>query len=69
MAVIDDNPAAGGQIWRGAVVHDSTAVIDGQGGGGPLMIRTRSPAGVRAWSPRGIVLATGARERFLPFPG
>ena len=97
VAVIDDNPAAGGQIWRGgpsaspvtapvtapdttsawfhrlsrcgAVVHDSTAVIDGQGGGGPLMLRTRSPAGVRAWRPRGIVLATGSRERFLPFPG
>lgn len=87
--VIDDNPAAGGQIWRGgsaaapgsmpwferlaasgASVHGSTTVIDVRGrGDGPPAVRTRSPDGVVEWRPRAIVLATGGRERFLPFPG
>jgi len=90
VAVIDDNPAAGGQIWRGgpvdaaphaaawfdrlvrcdADVHGSTAVVDVQPrADGPPLIRTRSPAGIVTWRPRAIVLATGGRERFLPFPG
>jgi NADPH-dependent 2,4-dienoyl-CoA reductase/sulfur reductase-like enzyme len=90
VAVLDDNPAAGGQIWRGgpdasaveaapwferlarcgAVVHAATAVSDVvPRDGGPPTILVRSPEGLRAWHARGIVIATGARERFLPFPG
>ena len=90
VAVIDDNPAAGGQIWRGgaavaageacrwfdrlsrsgAALHESTAVIDARPrSDGPPVIRTRSPEGVAEWRPRAIVVATGGRERFLPFPG
>lgn len=90
VAVIDDNPSAGGQIWRGgpagatpaaatwfdrlarsgAQRHGSTAVIDVRPRlDGPPLIRVRSPDGVATWRPRAIVLATGARERFLPFPG
>jgi len=90
VAVIDDNPGVGGQIWRGgpglgapaaaswfgrlagsgAVVHGSTAVIDVRPrSDGPPLVRTRSPAGVATWRAAAIVLATGGRERFLPFPG
>jgi len=90
VAVLDDNPAAGGQIWRGgpdasagealpwferlarcgAVVHAATTVSDVvPRDGGPATIVVRSREGSRAWHARGIVLATGARERFLPFPG
>jgi D-hydroxyproline dehydrogenase subunit alpha len=84
--VIDDNPAAGGQIWRGgapaatawlerlarsgAVLHPSTTVIDvAPQNGGPPGVTTHAAAGGAVWQPRTIVLATGARERFLPFPG
>ncbi|MFM7245752.1 MAG: FAD-dependent oxidoreductase [Planctomycetaceae bacterium] len=90
VVVVDDNPAVGGQIWRGgpggasrdaqpwferlatsgAEVHGATALIDVRPhDDGPPLIRTRSPAGVVSWRPRGVILATGSRERFLPFPG
>jgi NADPH-dependent 2,4-dienoyl-CoA reductase/sulfur reductase-like enzyme len=90
VSVIDDNPAAGGQIWRGgpgaaggdaqrwldrfarsgAELQPATAVIDVRPGDGlPATIRTRSPAAVMAWRPRSLILAAGARERHLPFPG
>lgn len=84
--VIDDNPAAGGQIWRGggpatsgwlerltrsgASLHPATAVIDvAAREAGPPAVIARGAAGVDVWEARTIVLATGARERFLPFPG
>ena len=88
--VIDDNPAAGGQIWRGgpgggapaatawlarlarsgASLHPATTVIDVMPQeGGPPAIATHAAAGVGVWQARTIVLATGTRERFLPFPG
>ena len=83
--VIDDNPAAGGQIWRGgapqatawldrlarsgASLHPATSVIDVvPREAGPPAVITRA-ADVSVWQARTIVLATGARERFLPFPG
>lgn len=90
VSVIDDNPAAGGQIWRGgpkeiaaearpwldrlarsgADLQAATAVIDVRPAAGlPATIHTRSPAAVVAWRPRAVILATGARERHLPFPG
>jgi NADPH-dependent 2,4-dienoyl-CoA reductase/sulfur reductase-like enzyme len=90
VTVFDDNPAPGGQIWRGgrrlapsgpaavwldrlaasdAVVRPGTAVVDLMAEHGGRTIVTRSAAGIERWRPAGIVLATGARERFVPFPG
>jgi D-hydroxyproline dehydrogenase subunit alpha len=87
VTVVDDNPAAGGQIWRGEQEKPSSAeaqawfekirsvdiqVINGarvfeQPATGTLLVETS--AGVCAVSYTKLVLATGARERFLPFPG
>lgn len=81
--VIDDNPAPGGQIWRGggpaaaeravarlaasgAVVAPGTAVVDV---GPARRLFVRGPTGMRWLEPRSIIVATGARERFVPFPG
>jgi D-hydroxyproline dehydrogenase subunit alpha len=87
VAVVDDNPAAGGQIWRGATppagdhlaenwlkhfeqakvarIHGTQIVAESEPGvllaerdGQPVKLRYRK-----------LILATGARERFLPFPG
>lgn len=90
VTVLDDNPAPGGQIWRGgrrlapagpatlwldrlaasgAVVRPGTAVIDVVADGGGRTIMTRSAAGTDRWRVGAVVLATGARERFVPFPG
>ncbi|MBL8763749.1 MAG: FAD-dependent oxidoreductase [Phycisphaerae bacterium] len=81
--VIDDNPDSGGQIWRGdhglrartwrarcaaagvAFVHE-TAVIGESAPGTLVAGRPRGPMRVRF---ERLVLATGARELFLPFPG
>lgn len=84
--VADDNPAAGGQIWRGEHSKPKSAeaqvwferirsveieFINGvrvfQGAGKTLLAETSS--GVVALAFENLVLATGARERFLPFPG
>ncbi len=80
VAVLDDNPDAGGQIWRasltspeastwiarfrasGAELHGGATVIDAPS---PGVLDTDSGA-IRYDK---LVLATGARERFLPFPG
>ncbi|MEO1366191.1 MAG: FAD-dependent oxidoreductase [Acidobacteriota bacterium] len=101
VAVVDDNPGFGGQIWRAsrgggdrpgpgrqtreaawfrrfrAVVDagrltpmGASSLVDAAarpGGGAALTVRT--PAGVRPVDARSLVLATGARELFLPFPG
>ena len=87
VAVVDDNPAVGGQIWRGEQAKPSSReaqawferirsvefqVINGarvfqQQKVGTLLAET--PEGVRELSYTSLVLATGARERFLPFPG
>jgi D-hydroxyproline dehydrogenase subunit alpha len=87
VAVIDDNPAAGGQIWRGEegkpVSPEAQAwferirsvdihFINGarvfqQSRVGTLLAETAHD--VRELSYASLVLATGARERFLPFPG
>ena len=90
VAVLDDNPAGGGQIWRGgtepaagearawlerlgrcgAALHPQTAVFDLVPRPGlPPVVVARTPTGPREWHARSIVLATGARERCLPFPG
>ncbi|MBL8897700.1 MAG: FAD-dependent oxidoreductase [Planctomycetes bacterium] len=85
--VLDENPGAGGQIWRagthappraaepwlarfrasGAELRSGCAVVEGDAARQTLwaqdaegLLRTRAES---------IVLATGARELFLPFPG
>lgn len=86
VALIDDNPFAGGQIWRGEKPkpHNPTAhlwldrlqktsarIIHGarvfhiESGA----IAAETTEGVLSVSYSKLVLATGARERFLPFPG
>jgi NADPH-dependent 2,4-dienoyl-CoA reductase/sulfur reductase-like enzyme len=82
VTVVDDNPAAGGQIWRGGppeaqewferVRSVDVNVINGarvfqQLGPGILLAETNT--GVCELNYSRVVLATGARERFLPFPG
>jgi D-hydroxyproline dehydrogenase subunit alpha len=87
VCVVDDNPAAGGQIWRGAAVGQGSpeaqrwlkrlldagctiwpgmrvvAVVD------ECVLRVEGSEGVRDVAWEKLILATGARERFLPFPG
>lgn len=78
VAIIDDNPELGGQIWRGEMADDKKR------SSAPLVVFRqtrvfdRSEPGVllaedqdRLWrfGYRKLILATGARERFLPFPG
>jgi D-hydroxyproline dehydrogenase subunit alpha len=73
VAMIDDNPAPGGQIWRGEkVVVPAVKVICGA-----RVVAAPEPGrltleGYDASFEIGygsLVIATGARERFLPFPG
>jgi D-hydroxyproline dehydrogenase subunit alpha len=80
--VVDDNPTPGGQIWRGGspearvwferVRTVEIQLIQGarvfhQPKAGTLLAEVRD--GVCELSFASLVLATGARERFLPFPG
>lgn len=87
VAVVDDNPSAGGQIWRGEHTEPTSreaqvwfrriqsadirfipgARIFQQAQPGKLLAETTR--GVVELSYTNLVLATGARERFLPFPG
>ena len=87
VTVVDDNPAAGGQIWRGEQAKPASReaqawfeklrsvefeLINGarvfqQPSAGTLLAET--PEGVLELHYQHLVLATGARERFLPFPG
>ena len=87
VTVVDDNPAAGGQIWRGEQAKPASTearawfekvrsvdiqFIDGarvfqQPQPGTLLAETRRD--VRELRYDTLILATGARERFLPFPG
>lgn len=87
VAVVDDNPAAGGQIWRGEhtqatsrearewferIRHSEIEFIHGarvfhQPAANTLL--AESARGVIGLKYANLILATGARERFLPFPG
>lgn len=93
VGLVDDNPAAGGQIWRsGAHLPaaarrwkarlDAAAVVRLQGWrivDGPepgALWAERNDAGIAGDAGDGtelryrkLILATGARERLLPFPG
>ena len=85
VCVVDDNPTAGGQIWRsqaerpgpawrllervkaeGSAVWTGMRVVDAPG---EHVLRLEGVEGARdVWFGK-LILATGARERFLPFPG
>jgi len=82
--VVDDNPAAGGQIWRGEaksleaqewfdrIRSVEIELVNGarvfqQSAAGSLLAETSR--GVCELTCKSLILATGARERFLPFPG
>jgi D-hydroxyproline dehydrogenase subunit alpha len=87
VTVVDDNPAAGGQIWRGEQAKPTSpearawfdkirsvgiqftegARVFQQPRPGVLLAETRHD--VRELRYDALILATGARERFLPFPG
>jgi NADPH-dependent 2,4-dienoyl-CoA reductase/sulfur reductase-like enzyme len=93
--VLDDNPQAGGQIWREGLgashkdrVRDRVAKAFAESGvelfGGRQVVEASvsgAPKGglLQAWDAVAnqlesfgfdkLILATGARERFLPFPG
>jgi len=87
VALLDDNPALGGQIWRGessssrspaiarwfervkkagVSILAGTRVVD-HPASATLLAETVS--GLKTITYRKLILATGARERFLPFPG
>lgn len=78
VALVDDNPAPGGQIWRAGdnqwirrlraapvTLITGTAVVDSPAPGILLAETHGSP---RQLTYQKLILATGARERYLPFP-
>jgi NADPH-dependent 2,4-dienoyl-CoA reductase/sulfur reductase-like enzyme len=85
--LVDDNPALGGQIWRGEeanpsmrearrwterLQHSTVEILRGfrifdQLRPGVLLAERAE--GMREISYSRLILCTGARERFLPFPG
>jgi len=81
VTVLDDNPTAGGQIWRGgkgspwirrlsdsaAVLLTGRRIISGDAHKHTLQVETY--AGESEVEYETLILATGAREIFLPFPG
>lgn len=92
VAVVDENPAVGGQIWRqGTQAADSSNVSQGIAGTwrqrllasgavhllgrrvldqpGPNLLRVEHANGIEDLQYQHLILATGGRERFLPFPG
>ncbi len=87
VALIDDTPWLGGQIWRGqqakpAIAQAKKSIAEFHRSGATLLDRTSVVAVPRAGvllaeHPEGsreihwdkLILATGARELFLPFPG
>jgi len=81
VTVVDDNPDVGGQIWRGKspdaqVWFEKVRSVDIQfvNGArvfqsGPGMLLAETSDGVCELNYTSVILATGARECFLPFPG
>ncbi len=88
VTILDDNPAEGGQIWRGGrakastakaarwfaklknsgvTVHASSRLIDANSIACTLRVETANAALTIEYGE--LILATGARELFLPFPG
>lgn len=88
VTVVDDNPEAGGQIWRGErrkprsreaqAWFERLRSVEIELITGARVFQQIEPRKLLAETPAGgvcelvfenLVLATGARERFLPFPG
>jgi NADPH-dependent 2,4-dienoyl-CoA reductase/sulfur reductase-like enzyme len=87
VAVVDDTPWLGGQIWRGQQARPSVPqaqkwIEKFRGSGATLLDRAsviaapengvllaEHPDGPREIHWQELILATGARELFLPFPG
>jgi NADPH-dependent 2,4-dienoyl-CoA reductase/sulfur reductase-like enzyme len=88
VVIVDDNPQAGGQIWRGGPAHSGDAQAAALWSALQQMPRVewRLQSRVAAVLPDGallletpqqsallrydkLIVATGARERLLPFPG
>jgi NADPH-dependent 2,4-dienoyl-CoA reductase/sulfur reductase-like enzyme len=87
VGIVDDNPVAGGQIWRGGAEHSPSAQASEWHArlaranvsfiyGAKVVAREAADVLVAETWDRTLklkfaklVLATGARERFLPFPG
>jgi NADPH-dependent 2,4-dienoyl-CoA reductase/sulfur reductase-like enzyme len=87
VAVLDNSPWLGGQIWRGEQAHPTQPTAQRwlqrfRQSGARLFASTTafaapSPRGLLAETPTGVVqfafekliIASGARELFLPFPG
>lgn len=83
--VVDDNPAAGGQIWRGRHrkgkahrwlrrFHEAGAQLIGASrvigpGASPKSLLVEQDDGAVTICYGRLIVATGARELFLPFPG
>lgn len=85
-AIVDDNPALGGQIWRSALSQRSpdaaqwyarlekarVTIFPGKrvfDQPTPGVLLAESDDDLIELRYRKLILATGARERFLPFPG
>ncbi len=87
IGLLDDNPAPGGQIWRGGASHaptsqarhwfarlanDAITLINSArviASPAPDTLLVETLTGVLQVHFKRLILATGARERFLPFPG
>ena len=90
VALLDENPHVGGQIWRAGIAKSPAnsardrAIADFESSGaeifaGHQVVDAEGPGKLKAWvdaahtvetfSFRQLIIATGARERFLPFPG
>ena len=87
VAIVDDNPAIGGQIWRAALEKTNDGLSEkwrgSLGTAGitklcgtrvfhqpvPGILLAESGADICELRYQNLILATGARERFLPFPG
>ena len=85
VGIVDDNPSLGGQIWRGEVEDCTSEAASLLGRltalGVEILCGTRvfdvAPGVIWAEASdapcelgyKNLVIATGARERFLPFPG
>jgi NADPH-dependent 2,4-dienoyl-CoA reductase/sulfur reductase-like enzyme len=77
--MVDDNPRPGGQIWRAssskwirrAESHDIELIAGARifDAPGERRLAIETLDGAVEIEYRSLVLATGARERFLPFPG
>jgi NADPH-dependent 2,4-dienoyl-CoA reductase/sulfur reductase-like enzyme len=81
VTLLDDNPRAGGQLWRGGdartsvwferLAHSGAQIVTGarvvSGDAGHLVVERAGLAEKLAYEK--LILATGARELFLPFPG